>query len=79
MRPYHTNEAGALVPNMAARLYVKRDMMSDLWRLAWQIPGEDCYCYAEGECSAKLFKRRYEAVAYGQRAYGEPAANWPAN
>jgi len=78
MRPHVANDRGALVPDMSARLYVKRDMMTDLWRLAWMTPGADSYCYAEGECSARLFKRRYEAVAYGQRAYGETAANWPA-
>lgn len=76
MRPYKTNEAGALAPDMAAVLYVKRDMMTDFWRLAWMVPGETCYCYAEGECSAKLFKLRREATTYGKSRYGETAKNW---
>jgi hypothetical protein len=76
MRPYKMTENRGLQPDMSAELYVKRDTMTDLWRLAWMTPNSDSYCYAEGECSAKLFKRRYEAVAYGEKAYGETAKNW---
>lgn len=76
MRPYTMTPDRGLQPDMTARLYVKRDTMTDLWRLAWMTPGADSFCYAEGECSAKLFRLRRDAVAYGQRAYGETASKW---
>jgi len=70
MRPY--NAAADVV------LYVKRDTMRPTaWRLAWWNGESDSFVYAEGECSARLFKRRYQAVAHGVRAYGETARNWP--
>lgn len=78
MRPYTMTPDRGLQPDMAAVLYVKRDTMTDMWRLAWMVPGATSYSYAEGECSAKLFRRRYEAVAYGKRAYRETARNWKA-
>lgn len=77
MRPHVMTADRGLQPNMAAILHVKRDTMTNAWRLAWLVPGEDSFCYAEGECSAKLFERRYSAVAYGLRQYGETARNWP--
>ena len=76
MRPYVMTADKGLQPNTTAILYVKRDTMTNMWRLAWMVPGESCYCYAEGECSAKLFNRRYLAVAYGKHTYGETARNW---
>ncbi len=76
MRPYAMTEDKGLQPDMTAVLYVKRDTITDLWRLAWMVPGSDSYCYAEGECSARLFKRKYEAVSHGVRAYGETAKSW---
>lgn len=76
-RPYAMTADRGLQPDLAAVLYVKRDTVTGAWRLAWMVPGANSFCYAEGECSAKLFNRRWEAVAYGKRAYGETAANWP--
>lgn len=78
-RPYTMTPDRGLQPDMSTVLYVKRDVMTDLWRLAWMTPGADSYVNAEGECGAQLFRRRYEAVAYGRRAYGETARNWPRN
>jgi uncharacterized membrane protein len=77
MRPYTMTADRGLQPNLAAQLYVKRDTMTNFWRLAWMVPGEDCFTYAEGECSAKLFRLRRNAIAHGERAYGETARNWP--
>jgi hypothetical protein len=51
--------------------------MTNFWRLAWMVPGAESFCYAEGECSAKLFRLRKNAIAYGVKAYGETARRWP--
>lgn len=59
-----------------SHLYVMRETMTNAWRLYWAIPGETICVGAEGECSKHLFKRRYEAVAYGKRVYGETAKPW---
>ena len=78
MRPNIMTSDRGLQPNMAAVLYVKRDTMTPkAFRLAWMVPGESCYCYAEGECSAKLFRFAWQAIAYGRRTYGETAKRWP--
>jgi hypothetical protein len=77
MRPHKINALGILAPDMAAALYVKRDTTTNFWRLAWMVPGSDSFCYAEGECSAKLFRLRRNAIAYGVKAYGETARRWP--
>ena len=76
MRPFKMTANMGLQPNMAAVLYVKRDTMTNRWRLAWMVPGDTCYVYAEGECSARLFRLRRNAVAYGKKEYGETARNW---
>jgi hypothetical protein len=76
MRPHAVNESGILAPNATAVLYVKRDTMTNLWRLAWMVPGESCFCYDDGECSALLFERRRDAIAYGKHAYDEIAQEW---
>lgn len=79
MRPHIMTADRGLQPDMAAALYAKRDTMNPrFWRLAWMVPGADSFVYAEGECSARLFRTRREAVAYGQRTYHETARNWPA-
>lgn len=76
MRPHKMTENAGYQPDMSVSLYVKRDTMTNAWRLAWWDGESDSFVYAEGECSAKLFERRYMAVAYGKRAYGETAKNW---
>lgn len=74
MRPHVMTADKGLQPNMAARLYAKRDTMQPkLWRLFWMVPGSDSYCMAEGECSAIYYRRLSDAVAGGLRRYGERA------
>jgi hypothetical protein len=75
-RPY---SGTPLAPDMAARLFVKRDCMDDRqWRLAWSRPESDSYCYDTGECdSAGRFRTMREAIAYGKRHYGETARRAP--
>jgi hypothetical protein len=76
-RPYKMTSDRGLQPDMASVLYVKRDGQYDsVWRLAWMVPGENCYCYAEGECSAKYHRTRRDAIAWGERHYGETARWW---
>lgn len=77
MRPYKMTADRGLQPDMASALYVKRDTMHPkAWRLAWMVPGETIYCMAEGECSAIYYRTRREAIAAGQRRYGETARKW---
>lgn len=59
-----------------SHLYVMRDTMTNAWRLYWAIPGEFICVGAEGECSKRLFDRRRDAIAYGERAYKETAMPW---
>lgn len=59
-----------------SHLYVARYMGGSEWRLVWAVPGSDSFCYAEGECSAKYFRTMRQAIAYGQRRYGETARKW---
>ena len=82
MRPFKMTSDKGLQPDLAAVLFVKRDNTTSgngAWRLAWMVPGDTCFCYAEGECSAKLFRTRYSAVAYGEKTYGETAQKWKGN
>ena len=62
-------------------LFVHRAMMapaSTPWRLLRAESAEsDSFVHAEGECSAKCFRTMREAIAYGQRAYGETATRFP--
>jgi len=67
-----------LAPDMAAQLYVMRDIMQPkAWRLCWSTPGADSYCMAEGECSAIYHRTMRAAIAYGERRYGEKATRAP--
>lgn len=75
-RPYKMTADRGLQPDTSVALYVKRDTMTNLWRLAWMVPGETTYCYAEGECSARLFKTRRAAKAYARQTYGEDPRHW---
>lgn len=78
MRPYVGSASGALVPDLSAVLYVRRDPMHpSSFRLAWSHPDSDSYCMAEGECSAVYHRTERAAIAYGERAYGETAKRWP--
>lgn len=74
MRPYVRNESGALVPDMAQKLFAMRDIMHPkTWRLCWSIPDSSAYVMAEGECSAVHHLTMRAAVSYGQRRYKETA------
>lgn len=77
MRPLTMTEASGLQPNMAARLYVKRDSTTNLWCLAWMVPGDTAYLYDDGECSKALFRLKTEARAHGLKLYGVLPASWP--
>ncbi|MBB5985995.1 hypothetical protein [Sphingobium lignivorans] len=67
-----------LQPDQSERLYVMRDIMHPrFWRLCWSKPGSDCYVMAEGECSARYYTRMMDAIAAGQRRYGETATRAP--
>jgi len=58
----------------AAVLKVRRDTMRpQYWRLAWETPGADTFCYAEGECSARYYRTMGDAIAAGARRFGETA------
>ena len=62
-----------------ATLRVGRDMMhGGRWRLYWYRDGDTSYVAAEGECSARLFHRMSDAIAFGRRTYGETATRWSA-
>lgn len=68
-----------LQPDQTVSLYAKRDNTTSgrgLRRLAWWDGVSDSFIHAEGECSARYFKTRRGAVAYGVRAYGETAKWW---
>jgi hypothetical protein len=68
------------MPAKPAALYVKRmDTTSyfGMFRLLWWDGEGNTFVMAEGECSAKAFKRRKDAIAYGRRAYGETAKPVP--
>ena len=62
-------------PIPTASLFVKLDTVTDAWRLVRWVIGTDPAVNAE--CSARLFPTCEDARAYGQRAYGETALNWP--
>lgn len=79
MRPYIQTATAGLQPDMAAHLYVMRDTMCPkFWRLCWKRDGSSLYVMAEGECSARYHRTMRDAIAYGQRTYGETAqrATW---
>lgn len=62
-----------------ATLYVKRSMtQGDRWRLCWAAPGDTSFNWAEGECSAITYTTMREAIAAGERRYGETPtkADW---
>jgi hypothetical protein len=73
MRPYVSTDKG-LVPDQTAILYAHHDTMDPkLWVLSWSHPGWSSSVGAEGECSRRYFRTMREAVAFGERAYGERA------
>lgn len=76
-RPHKMTADRGLQPDTAAILHVKRDTMTGAWRLAWLVPGDTCFCYAEGECSAVYYRTRRAAVQSGAYRFGEIARNWP--
>lgn len=43
------------------------------WRLLWASPGSSTICYAEGECSRRIFSTMRAAVAHGLRQHQEKA------
>lgn len=69
MKPYGDNYA---------ELYVHRDIMQPkVWRLAWMVPGSDCYVHDTGECdTAGRFRTRREAVWHGKAHYNETAKSF---
>lgn len=76
MRPYAMTSDRGLQPDMTQRLYVGRDNTTSgngRWRLLWAVPGSHYSTWAEGECSARYHRTKAEAVAYGERRYGERA------
>lgn len=77
MRPYIQTADRGLQPDMSQRLYARRDpMRPKFWRLCWSHPDSPSYVMAEGECSAVYYPRLSDAVAAGQRRYGERALAW---
>ncbi len=81
MKTIHYGSAdGKVSGSQVCSLFVHRAMMAPAsapWRLLWAESAEsDTFVHAEGECSAKCFRTMREAIAYGQRAYGETAARF---
>jgi hypothetical protein len=72
--------SGAIVSiEQTRKLYVFRDWASEnngAWRLIWAAPGADSFVGAYGACSDKLFGRMRDAIAHGERAFGERATKW---
>ena len=66
-----------------ARLTVTNNHMHGRgWRLFWADVGDDgemtgVGCYTEGECSAKVHPTMRDAIAYGERMFGERAIRNP--
>jgi len=58
---------------MAARLHVQRHWHNRGWQLIWAVPGETCYVGAYGSCSEPFLRTRREAIAHGERHFGERA------
>lgn len=73
-------EPGGIGNPLVCSLFVHRAISAPLsapWRLLWaESVDSDTYTHAEGECSAKCFRTMREAIAYGQRAYGETATRF---
>ena len=61
-------------PMGASRLVVKKDETTSgrgLWRLAWDNgPDSTSFVYNEGECSARYYRTKWQAVAAGEREHG---------
>lgn len=73
-RPYIMTADRGLQPDQTARLYAMRDTMRpSQWRLCWSHPDSPSYVMNEGECSAVYYPRLSDAVAAGQRDYGQRA------
>lgn len=54
----------------SAILKVRRDTMRPkYWRLLWETPGSNTFCYAEGECSAIYYSTMRAAIAGGIRRF----------
>lgn len=79
MRPHTMTKDRGLQPDLACQLYVGRDDTTSgggRWRLLWAVPGSDAYVHAEGECSARYHRTKADAIADGERRYGERAKWW---
>lgn len=54
----------------SAILKVRRDTMRPkYWRLLWDTPGGNTFCYAEGECSAIYYSTMRDAIAGGIKRF----------
>lgn len=60
-----------------AHLYARKEG-AKAWRLYWSVPGSSTYVGAEGACSATYHRTMADAIAAGERQYGETAkrADW---
>lgn len=58
-------------------LFVHKDFMArpvKCWRLLWATDADAAtFVHAEGECSAVHHRTMADAIAYGERHYGEKA------